>query len=43
MLRFEKAFDSLDHLMLVKHLHQLGVCDMELNGFVTILVITCRE
>ena len=32
-LDFRKAFDSLDHLILVKHLHQLGVCDIELKWF----------
>jgi len=32
-LDLQKAFDSLDHLILLKRLHQLGVCDMELKWF----------
>ena len=32
-LDLRKAFDSLDHLILLKHLHQLRVCDMELKWF----------
>ena len=32
-LDLRKAFDSLDHLILLNHLHQLGVCDMELKWF----------
>ena len=32
-LDLRKAFDSLDHLILLEHLHQLGVCDMELKWF----------
>lgn len=29
----QKAFDSLDYLILLERLHQLGVCDMELKWF----------
>ena len=31
--RFKKGFDSLDHSILLKRLHQLGICDMELKWF----------
>lgn len=33
ILDLRKAFDSLDHLILLKHLHQLGICDVELKWF----------
>ena len=32
-LDLRRAFDSLDHSILLWHLHQLGVCDMELKWF----------
>ena len=32
-LNLRKAFDSLDHLILLKRLHHLGICDMELKWF----------
>ena len=32
-LDLRKAFDSLDHLILLKRLHHLGICDMELQWF----------
>ena len=32
-LDLRKAFGSLDHSILLKRLHQLGVCDMELKWF----------
>ena len=32
-LDLRKAFDSLDHSILLERLHQLGVCDVELRWF----------
>jgi len=32
-LDLRKAFDSLDHVILLERLHKLGVCDIELKWF----------
>ena len=37
-LDLRKVFDSLDHLILVKHLVQLGMCDMELTWLCNCLI-----